>query len=86
MAGFFDDIAPVFGQCRTSDGPDYWEDVEARHQGHRRHVVNLLIAMAVFSLLGLILHPAVFALAIMVVPLLVLELVMLRLSRTAPSL
>lgn len=84
MAGFFDDIAPVFGHCRTSDGPEYWNDIEARHEGHRRHTVNLLSAIALFCLGGLLLHPTVFALALILVPLLVLELVMLRLSRTVP--
>jgi hypothetical protein len=80
MPGYFHDLAPMFGQCRSADGPEYWDDIEARHRGHRRQLRKLLMAIGLFCLGGLLLHPAVFALAIMVLPLLALELVMLRLS------
>jgi hypothetical protein len=81
MPGLFEDIAPVFGMCRSSDGPEYWDDIEQRHRDHRRHTRRLVIVAGLFSLAGLVAHPSFFALAIIVLPLLVLELVMVRVSR-----
>jgi Flp pilus assembly protein TadB len=76
----FQDVGHVFGQCRTADGPDYWDDPGARHDDHRRHVRNLLIACAIFVLAGAVVHPSLLMLLVLLVPFLLVELYMLRRS------
>jgi hypothetical protein len=77
----FNDVGQVFGQCRTSDGPEYWDDLAERHRQHRRHVRNLSIVAAVIVTIGFVVHPALFAFLVLFAPMLLLELYMVRRSR-----
>jgi hypothetical protein len=85
MGRKFEDVGQVFGRCRTPDGPDYWNDPDSRHDEHRRHVRNLLIACAFFVVAATVVHPSLLVLLVLLVPFLLLELYMLRRSgRRAP--
>ena len=77
----FNDIGQVFGQCRTSDGPGYWDELAANHRRHRRQVRNLLIVTALAVTAGIVAHPVFFGFLIVFAPFLLLELVMVRRSR-----
>ena len=78
MGLFSSDVARAFGQCRTADGPEYWDDPDSRAHEHHRHVRNLLIACAFFVVTGLVVHPSLLALLAVLGPLLALEWFMLR--------
>ena len=78
MGKRFEDVGQVFGRCRTAYGPDYWDDPDARHDDHRHHVRNLLIAIVFFVLAGIVVHPSLLALLVVLVPILLLEWYMLR--------
>ena len=80
MGKQFKDVGQVFGRCRTADGPDYWDDLDARHDDHRRHVRNLLIASVFLVVAGIVVHPSLLAMLVLLVPFLLLELYMLRRS------
>lgn len=81
----FNDVGQVFGQCRTSDGPEYWDDLAARHLQHRRQVRNLSIVATVVVIIGIVVHPAFFGFLVLFAPMLLLELYMVRLSRPGPG-
>ena len=82
MGKQFEDVGRAFGQCRTADGPDYWDDPDGRHADHRRHVRNLLIACAIVVVAGLAVHPSLLALLVVLCPFLALEWFMLRRTGT----
>jgi hypothetical protein len=65
----------------SADGPDYWNDLAARHAQHRRHVRNLLVVMVVVVVLAAAVDVNMLGVAALVGPLLVLELWMVRRSR-----
>lgn len=78
----WNDIGFSAGQCRTADGFDYWEHLEERHAEHRRHVRNLLVICAIIGVAAIVVHPAVLGFAALVVPLLLIEGIAARRSRT----
>jgi hypothetical protein len=74
VSGGMKDFGPVFPTMRRFDGPDYWARIEEHHRGHRRHVRNLLGAIAALVVAAVVVHPAFFGLAVCLVPVLLLEL------------
>lgn len=78
----WNDVGFSAGLCGTADGFDYWEHLEERHAGHRRHVRNLVVICVVIGLAAIIVHPAVIGFGALVVPLLLIEAVAARRSRT----
>ncbi len=77
----FNDVGQVFGQCRTSDGPEYWDDLAAHHLQHRRQVHNLSFVAALVVIAGLVVDPTFFVFLLLFAPFLLLELIMVRRSR-----
>jgi Flp pilus assembly protein TadB len=78
MGLFSSDVARAFGQCRTADGPEYWDNPDSRAHEHRRHVRNLLVACTCFVVAGLVVHPSLLVLLVVLGPFLALEWFMLR--------
>lgn len=68
----------ALGRCRTIGSAEYWGDLDARHREHRHHVRNLLIACVPLAIAGIVVHPSLFVLALMLLPLLAMEWYMLR--------
>ena len=63
------------------DGAQYWGDIEQRHAQHRRHVGNLLVAVAVIVLLAVLIDRDLAVIAVLIGPLLWLEVCMVRRTR-----
>ena len=80
MVRQFHDMGLAFGQCRTADGPEYWDDPEGRRATHRRHVRNLLIACVLVIPIGIVIHPSLLMVLVLLGPFLLLELYQLRRS------
>ena len=86
MGKQFEDVGRAFGQCRTADGPDYWDDPDGRHADHRRHVRNLSILTLAIVVAAVVFDPVVAGLLVVITPLLALEIWMFRRTRsTTPS-
>jgi hypothetical protein len=81
----FQTVGLVFGTCRLADGPDYWDDQQARYHDHRRHVRNLAIVCGFVLLAGIAVHPSLLAMLALLSPLLLLEMFMARRARTRPG-
>ena len=82
MGKQFEDVGRAFGQCRTADGPDYWDDPDGRHADHRRHVRNLSILTLAIVVAAVVFDPVVAGLLVVITPLLALEWFMLRRTGT----
>ena len=81
MGVLFSDDGRGFGQCRTIGSAEYWGDLAVRHREHRAHVRNLLIGCALLVVAGIVVHPSLLALVLVLVPLLAMEWFLLH--RTA---
>ena len=68
-----------------ADGPEYWDDPDSRADQHRRHIRNLRIACAFLVVAGLVVHPSLLALALMLLPLLAMEWLLLRRTSGEPE-
>ena len=78
MGKQFEDVGRAFGQCRTADGPEYWDNPDLRRPEHRRHIRNLLTACAIVVVAALAVHPSLLTLLVVLCPFLALEWFMLR--------
>ena len=85
MSKQFEDVGRAFGQCRTADGPEYWDNPDSRSHEHRRHIRNLLIACAFVVIAGLAVHANLLALLVVLCPFLAFEWFMLRRTGTRRS-
>ena len=73
--------APLFG-LSGDDPDDFWGNLDVRHAQHRQHVKLLLIAIALICVPGILVHPGFFAFAAGLLILVVVELFMMRQTRS----
>ena len=77
----------LFGSRRRSDAagvhgtPAYWDDIESRHRDHRAMARNLTIVAAAVVVLALIVSINFLALLALLLPLLLIQLGMMRVTR-----
>lgn len=71
-----------FFRLGADDGDDFWSNLDERHAQHRQHLVWLVVAFAVISVLALIIHSALMVFALILLIPMTVEAVMIRRTRS----
>lgn len=81
----------MFGSVRNSvspyftgagDGPDFWDQLDQRRAEHQRRAVWIGIVIGLLALSATVVHVNMLILALVLLPFLFIELVMIRTSRS----
>ncbi len=82
MFGRYHSATNPYLNPRAGGDPDVWTDLDNRRREHRSAAIKLAVGMAVFAVAGLALDTGFFIFTLAFVPFLLLELWMVRRSRS----